>query len=387
MDWIGNGDHDNGGGREYSWWLIQKFTDAYHVQGPLHADVHLRAQRRLSARPPQLRVRQARRPHPAAPGRARRGRSASAASTPTTPRCSTATCSELDGICAVHTSATSMGTDWRDNDPVVEPIVEIYQGDRMSYEIRGGAAGRLRCQDAASCRPTSPAGSQAGFVNNAFEKGYRLGFQASSDHWSTHISYCIVLAERHDRQGDPRRLARNATATAPPTTSSSTSAAARTSWATSSRPATAPTLQITVHRHEAAWRRIEVLKDSEVVAHLQAGQATNTTAPGPTRSPTRGGALLLRPRPAGRRRAGLGLAAVDRLREVMNEAFSGDTWAGIVGILGPLVPGVTTGPNRLKKPAVAATGFEFEQTARIWLNRCGCLPQRSIEVVAGRHSR
>ena len=44
---------------------------------------------------------------------------------------------EFDGICASHTSATGMGTDWRDNDPQVEPIVEIYQGDRMSYEIRG----------------------------------------------------------------------------------------------------------------------------------------------------------------------------------------------------------------------------------------------------------
>src|SRR5262249_19723625 len=32
MDWIGNGDHDSGAGREYSWWLIQKFTDAYHVK-------------------------------------------------------------------------------------------------------------------------------------------------------------------------------------------------------------------------------------------------------------------------------------------------------------------------------------------------------------------
>src|SRR5206468_7968792 len=44
---------------------------------------------------------------------------------------------EFDGICASHTSATGMGTDWRDNDPQVEPIVEIYQGDRMSYEYEG----------------------------------------------------------------------------------------------------------------------------------------------------------------------------------------------------------------------------------------------------------
>src|SRR5262249_25827338 len=33
MDWIGNGDHDSGAGREYSWWLIQKYSDAYHVPG------------------------------------------------------------------------------------------------------------------------------------------------------------------------------------------------------------------------------------------------------------------------------------------------------------------------------------------------------------------
>jgi hypothetical protein len=31
MDWGGCCDHDNGAGREYSWWLIQKMTDAYHL--------------------------------------------------------------------------------------------------------------------------------------------------------------------------------------------------------------------------------------------------------------------------------------------------------------------------------------------------------------------
>lgn len=33
LDWIGNGDHDNGGGREYSWWLTQKTSDLYRVPG------------------------------------------------------------------------------------------------------------------------------------------------------------------------------------------------------------------------------------------------------------------------------------------------------------------------------------------------------------------
>src|SRR5262249_61573233 len=32
------------------------------------------------------------------------------------------------------------------------------------------------------------------------DKGYKLGFQASSDHWSTHISYFVVLAEKNDRE-------------------------------------------------------------------------------------------------------------------------------------------------------------------------------------------
>src|SRR5262249_62342895 len=40
-----------------------------------------------------------------------------------------------------------------------------------------------------------------GYVDEAFKKGYRLGFESSSDHWSTHISYCVALAERHDRAG------------------------------------------------------------------------------------------------------------------------------------------------------------------------------------------
>src|SRR5208337_2575623 len=41
----------------------------------------------------------------------------------------------------------------------------------------------------------------AGFVWNAFEKGYRLGFQASSDHISTHISFAVVLTDDISRQG------------------------------------------------------------------------------------------------------------------------------------------------------------------------------------------
>jgi hypothetical protein len=33
LDWVGCCDHDNGGGREYTWWLTQKLTDIYYAPG------------------------------------------------------------------------------------------------------------------------------------------------------------------------------------------------------------------------------------------------------------------------------------------------------------------------------------------------------------------
>ena len=91
LDWIGNGDHDNGAGREYPWWLTQKTTDAYHVTDRF---TPMFTYERSVAYPHghrNVHVRPARRPHPAAPGRAGRREAAWPASTPTTPRCSTAT--------------------------------------------------------------------------------------------------------------------------------------------------------------------------------------------------------------------------------------------------------------------------------------------------------
>ena len=86
---------------------------------------------------------------------------------------------ENDGIAISHTSATNMGTDWRDNDPAVEPLVEIYQGDRVSARIRRRAASRVRRQSALGAGRLPPRG---GYVWNAWAKGYKLGVQAASDH-------------------------------------------------------------------------------------------------------------------------------------------------------------------------------------------------------------
>jgi hypothetical protein len=189
MDWIGNGDHDHGGGREYTWWLTQKLTDAFRLEGwfnPMftyersvrYPDGHrnvMFAQRGIRTLP-RLAGDQ---PNGVSPGDT---------------KMLYRYLRHFDGICASHTSATAtMGTDWRDNDPKVEPFVEIYQGDRNNYEY----AGAPRSGDPAS----APGGYQtAGFVWNALAKGYRLGFQSSSDHISTHISYAVAYAEAPTRE-------------------------------------------------------------------------------------------------------------------------------------------------------------------------------------------
>ena len=41
----------------------------------------------------------------------------------------------------------------------------------------------------------------AGYVWNAWAKGYKLGVQSSSDHVSTHSSYACILVEDFSRQG------------------------------------------------------------------------------------------------------------------------------------------------------------------------------------------
>ena len=99
----------------------------------------------------------------------------------------------FDGVCASHTSGTDMGTDWRDNDPKVEPIVEIYQGCRQNYERARRPATNTAEYSIGGWRPF-------GFVSLALMKGYRLGFQSSSDHISTHISYCNVWVEEPTRE-------------------------------------------------------------------------------------------------------------------------------------------------------------------------------------------
>ncbi|MFQ5809332.1 MAG: hypothetical protein ACE5JM_06910 [Armatimonadota bacterium] len=90
-----------------------------------------------------------------------------------------------------HTSGNkTMGQDWQFNDPELEPVVEIYQGCRISYEHPGAPD------------PTKPQSgtNEVGSIWTALAKGFRLGFIASSDHAATHNSYACVYAGEHTRQ-------------------------------------------------------------------------------------------------------------------------------------------------------------------------------------------
>jgi hypothetical protein len=199
MDWVGNADHDNGAGREYAWWLVQKFTDAYTVAD--HFTPMFSYERSVSFPHGHRNCVFAKRGVRTLPRLAPGADKPVAGVSPDDTKMLYRYLKELDGICASHSSATGMGTDWRDNDPQVEPLVEVYQGDRMSYEYEG--APRSGFDPKGDKKPFQLGGWQPkGFLDHALkEKGYRLGFESSSDHWSTHISFSVVLAEKHDRQG------------------------------------------------------------------------------------------------------------------------------------------------------------------------------------------
>jgi len=190
LDFMGVSDHNNFGGPdvEYVNWLNQQMADLFFLPGtfaPLYG-----YERSVSYPNGHRNVMFAKRGNPTLPippeeQKAQRGAAALYAYL-----------KRLGGIAISHTSATNMGTDWRDNDPEVEPLVEIYQGDRVSAEYEGAPKAAH-----AGSPASAPGGFRpAGYVWNAWAKGYKLGVQASSDHLSTHISYACTLSEAFTRE-------------------------------------------------------------------------------------------------------------------------------------------------------------------------------------------
>jgi hypothetical protein len=173
-------DHD-AGGEEYTWWRTEKAIDLFHVAGgftPLfgyersvpypngHRNVVF-AQRGVKVLPISQSENQNR---------------------VNTGRILYPYLKQNRGICMLHSLATDQGSDYRDNDPEVEPLVEIYQGYHANYEYEGAPRAESSDYTVATHGPYRP----AGFYWNALAKGYKLGVESSSDHVSTHSSYTMI---------------------------------------------------------------------------------------------------------------------------------------------------------------------------------------------------
>ncbi len=91
-----------------------------------------------------------------------------------------------------HTSAWgTKQVSWDYADPDLERLVEIYQGCRSTYEYNGAPDPADRAVYE---------GDSKNFVWDALARQLKLGFIASSDHRSTHMSYAAVYTKGLDRQ-------------------------------------------------------------------------------------------------------------------------------------------------------------------------------------------
>jgi hypothetical protein len=99
----------------------------------------------------------------------------------------------FNGVTAAHQTTANGGTDWRNNDPAVETSVEIFEGLRQSVERPDAPKAPTATDHAGGYYP-------AGYAMNALGKGYRLGFESSSDHYSTHESYTMLLVTEPTRR-------------------------------------------------------------------------------------------------------------------------------------------------------------------------------------------
>ena len=202
LDYVMVTDHGMGADRDYPWWRTQKSNDMFHVPGrfvPMYG-----YERSIRYPWGHRNVIWSERGHRTFP-------TTKAKVDPTAPKEKTAAQTgpaeddtdqlyanlrKTGGIATLHTSASDQGTDWETGfDPTLEPFVEIFQGYHTSYE---GLDTPLAIDDKTAIvhGPYRP----SGFVWNALEKGYRLGFQASSDHIATHTSYACIWSESLDRR-------------------------------------------------------------------------------------------------------------------------------------------------------------------------------------------
>lgn len=185
LDYLAVTDHQSGG-QEYSWWRIQKSADMFNVPGFFTALYG--TERSVGAPNGHRNLFFAHRGVPILPITERDNGYSGPILYPFVRK--------WDGVSSPHTTASSGYNDWTDNDPQLEPIVEIYQGARFSAEHDGAPL--------APSQGVSPVYGEGfrpeGVVWNAWAKGYKLGVQSSSDHVSTHISYACIVARDSSRE-------------------------------------------------------------------------------------------------------------------------------------------------------------------------------------------
>jgi len=189
MDYAHVADHQMGDDNEYNWWMTQKSNDLYFLPERF---VPLYGYERSVPYPNGHRnIVWASRGKAVLPIDAKERKGAVNSGSVVYPYLKL-----TDGIATSHSSATPQGTDWRDNDPALEPMVEIYQGFESNYEHEGAPRAWKEGDKAVhtGLRPD-------GYVWKAWAKGYKLGVQASSDHVSTHTSFACVVAEEFTRAG------------------------------------------------------------------------------------------------------------------------------------------------------------------------------------------
>jgi hypothetical protein len=204
MDFGAVTDHNAGGDNEYWWWYINKLTDLYFV--PNHYVALFGYERSATFPNGHRNIITTIRNTPVVkfhfkPGVPEYWSTYEAVSRDMVENETKLLYEQLrstGSISIPHTSATNMGTDWRDNDRQVEPVVEIYQGARNNYEHEG--APRSVKPPADALTPQSQY-RREGLVWNAWNKGYRIGTTSSSDHGSTHISYSMVYTPKDTRVG------------------------------------------------------------------------------------------------------------------------------------------------------------------------------------------
>ncbi|MBI1897510.1 MAG: DUF3604 domain-containing protein [Acidobacteria bacterium] len=182
-------DHNAGNNDEYSWWRTEKAIDLYRIPGrytPLFG-----YERSLSYPNghrnvvfPQRGVRTL----PFTPEENKGGVNSGSVVYPYLRK--------NHGIAMLHSLATGQGSDYRDNDPELEPLVELYQGYHASYEYEGAPraeSSQFQVSVHGGYRPL-------GFWWRALEKGLKLGVQASSDHIATHNSYTLIYTPGVERE-------------------------------------------------------------------------------------------------------------------------------------------------------------------------------------------